>query len=315
MNRFEYVTPKSVKEATGLLGGTAAAKAGGTDLVARMKDRLDAPARLVNLLDLKELRGVTADDGGLKAGALVTLAELAAHPAARKWYAALAQAAAEAATPQVRNVATVGGNLCQRPRCWYFRAAEFHCLKKGGEKCFALDGENQYHAIFGGEKCPIVHPSNLGPALVALDGKVHVAGKEGARVVAAADFFASDDVARENTLKEGELVTAIEAPAGWRSAYVEVREKQSFDWPLVACALAVKGGDKVEAARVVLGAVAPRPWRSEAAEKALVGKSLKDEKAVAKAAEAAVEGAKPLRNNGYKPALVKAMVARAAGMI
>jgi xanthine dehydrogenase YagS FAD-binding subunit len=214
----------------------------------------------------------------------------------------VAQAAGEAATPQVRNVATVGGNLCQRSRCWYFRNADFSCLKKGGDTCPAIEGDNRYHAIFGEAKCPTVHASNLGPALVALEATVIVVGPGGARAMSSADFFATDDVKRENALKENEVVIAVEVPAGWKSAYVEVRERQSFDWPLVSVAVAVKDKD----ARVVLGAVAPRPWRVEAAERALAGGASGE-----KVAEAAIAGAKPLSHNAYKVELIKALVPRA----
>jgi xanthine dehydrogenase YagS FAD-binding subunit len=315
MNRFEFVSPKTAAEAVGLLGGGAVAKAGGTDLVARIKDRLLEPAKLVNLLNVADLKKLSADDGGLKCGALVTLSELAAHPSARKMYAALANAAGEAATPQIRNVATVGGNLCQRPRCWYYRSAEHSCVKKGGTGCPALDGENQYHAIFDNGKCAAVEASNLAPALIALEGKITIRGKGGEKTVGAEEFYAVDDVTKETILGENEVVTGIEAASGWKSAYLELRERQSFDWPLVAVAVAVKGAGKVEAARIVLGAVSPAPMRAAKAEKALVGAGLKDEAAIAKVAAAAVEGAKPLGRNGYKVTMLKAMVARAIAAV
>ncbi len=308
MNRFEYASPKTAAEAVGLLGEGAVAKAGGTDLVARMKDRLTSPAKLINLLNVKDLRTITSE-GALKAGALVTLAELAADAGAKKGFAALATAAGEAATPQIRNVATVGGNLCQRPRCWYYRNEEFDCLKRGGKTCPAQEGENQYHAIFATTPCCAVQTSNLAPALIALDGKITIRGKGGERAVTAAEFYAVDDVKRETILAENEIVTGIEAAAGWRSAYYEVRERQSFDWPLVSVAVAVKGDGKVTEARIVIGAVAPKPWRVEAAEKALVGASPKE--AAEKVAAAAVAGAKPLSKNGYKVTIAKAAVMRA----
>ncbi len=305
MNRFEYVSPKSVEEAVKLLapGSGALAKSGGTDLVARMKDRLAFPKTVVNLLGLA-LDRIEAGEKSIKVGALVTLAELAAHEKARKGWAALAQAAGEAATPQIRNVATVGGNLCQRPRCWYFRSPDFTCLKKGGEGCPAIEGDNRYHAAFGEAKCPCVHASNLGPALVAMDGVVHVVGSGGARAVPAPDFFATEDVKRENSLKDDEVVVAIEVPAGWKSAYLEVRERQSFDWPLASVVVAQKGED----ARVVLGAVSPAPWRSTVAERAWSGGG-------AKVAEAAVAMAKPMSGNAYKVEIVKALIPRAMEMM
>lgn len=293
MNRFEYVTPKSLEEAVKLLPAERAGtfvKAGGTDLVSLMKDRVLAPRRLVNLLGL-DLRSISAKDS-LAVGALVTLAELAASADVRAKAKALAEAAGEAATPQVRNMATVGGNLCQRPRCWYFRNDAFPCAKReGGSGCSAREGDNRYHAIFANEKCCAVHPSNLAPALLALEGSVHVVGPKGARSVLAEAFFdVKDDVLRENTLAPDEIVAGIEVPAGAKSVYLELRERQSFDWPLVSVAAASRNGKT----RLVLGAVAPRPWVCSGTD-----------------VEAILKAAKPLRDNGYKLSLVRTLVDRA----
>jgi xanthine dehydrogenase YagS FAD-binding subunit len=299
MKRFELVRAKSVSDAVKGTAAGATLKAGGIDIVLLMKDRIAEPARLVDL-QAPELRAIESG-ATLRIGALATLAEVASHADVQKLAAALATAAGDAATPQVRNMATVGGNLCQRPRCWYFRMAEFACLKKGGDGCPAILGENQYHAIFGEAKCPIVHPSNLGPALVALDAKIHVQGPKGARTLGAEEFFDTDDVTRENALAAGDVITAVEVAGGWKSVQVEVRERQSFDWPLAS--VAVARTDKVT--RVVFGAVAPRPWRIAAVEKAVAAGDMK------KACEAIAAAAKPLSKNGYKVQLLQALLPRA----
>jgi xanthine dehydrogenase YagS FAD-binding subunit len=321
MNRFEYALPTSPAEALALLRdgreGTLA-KAGGIDLLDLLKERIVAPSRLVNLLPLAELGAIRHQpDGSLALGPTVTLQRIADDAGIRARFAALAQAAGSAANPQIRNVATVGGNLCQRPRCWYFRHAEFVCLKKGGNTCFAREGESRYHAILGGGPSYIVHPSTMATALSALGASVRVA-KAGAaeREIPLDKFFAlpTVDEERENVLGPGELITAIRVPApstGGRSAYVVAKEREVYDWPLgeVAVALALRGAT-VERASVVLGAVAPIPWRAKGAEAALVGKRI-DEASAAAAGRAAVEGARPLAHNGYKVPLTTELVRRA----
>jgi xanthine dehydrogenase YagS FAD-binding subunit len=257
-------------------------------------------------------------DGGLRLGALARLSEVAAHPAVRARYAALAEAAAEAATPQIRNLGTVGGNLLQRPRCWYFRNPDIVCLKKGGRACYAVNGLNRYHAILGGGPSFIVHPSNLAPALIAFGASARLSGPGGERKVVLGQFFAlpSIDAMRENVLQPGEIVVEVTLPppapsAG--SAYLEVREKQSFDWPLVSVAAMLvvdPGSKKIHQANVVLGAVAPIPWRSREAEQVLSGAVL-DRARAASAAEAALKNARPLPHNAYKVAIARALVRRA----
>ncbi|HXU82708.1 MAG TPA: FAD binding domain-containing protein, partial [Polyangia bacterium] len=233
----------------------------------------------------------------------------------RKSHLALAQACGEAASPQIRNVATIGGNVLQRPRCWYFRQEAYHCLKKGGDACFAVGGENRYHVIFGGGPSYAPHPSNSAVPLVAYGASFVLEGEKGPRTVTAADFFQlpSKDVKRENQLQPGEVLTEIRVPAapGTVALFDELRERAAFDWPLVAVAVVLKkdAGGAIQEARVVLGAVAPIPWRSTRTEQALVGKRL-DEAAVAAAAKAAVIGAAPLSDNGYKVGLVQALVRR-----
>jgi len=316
MNAFEWVNATTVDEAIGQLGAASLLKAGGVDVLDRLKEGLDAPPRLVNIRTVKGLDRIEGDAAtGLRIGPLVTLAALDVHPVVRKSFVALADAAGHAATPQIRNMATAGGNLLQRPRCWYFRSRDFHCLKKGGDTCFSQHGENQYHAIFGNEICAIVHPSALGTALVALGGSVELASSRGKRIVLAEQFFLPPAAAleRENGLAEDELLTAIVVPplgASARSAYTKVGEKESFDWPIAEVAAVVeRSGANVSRASIVLGAAAPVPHRATAAEKLLAGKPLTRETARA-AARAAIEGATPLSENRYKLTLFENVVRR-----
>ncbi len=316
MKPFAYVNPKNEREAVAALGttrGRVLPIAGGMDLVALMKDYVAQPDRLVNVKVLDA--AIAASAGGLQIGAAVTLVELAEHPAVRGEYPALADAAAEVGTPQIRNAGTVGGNLAQRPRCWYFRNEEFDCLKKGGPRCFAVDGENQYHAILGGGPCHIVHPSSLAVPLVALGAKIRLASPSGSRDVEAGEFFVlpSQNLAQENVLAPNELVTHVIVPAarGQKNATYEVRFKQSHDWPLaMATAVLDLSAGKVRSARIVMGAVAPIPWRAEAAEAALIGKAI-DEATAAAAADAAVKDAQPMTENGYKVQIARTAVKRA----
>jgi len=314
---FAYVNAGGEKDAIAALvpeRGRVLPIAGGMDLLALMKDYIAQPDRLVNVkaLDRTIRRG---GDGSLRIGAAVTLTELAAHPEAARLYPALTEAAAEVGTPQIRNVGTVGGNLNQRPRCWYFRNEEFHCLKKGGSRCFAVDGENQYHAIFGDGPCHIVHPSSLAVPAIALDARFRVVGPAGEREVAAADYYVMPDrnLFGETVLAPNELLThlILPAPGGARTATYEVRFKQSHDWPLAMASVALSmNGQTVRAARIVMGAVAPIPWRSSAAEAALAGKRMSEEAAMA-AADAAVTGAKPMTGNAYKLQIARTAVKRA----
>ena len=248
-------------------------------------------------------------------GAAVTLADLVANADARKMYPALTEAAAEVGTPQIRNAGTVGGNLNQRPRCWYYRNEEFNCLKKGGSRCFAVDGENQYHAIFGGGPCHIVHPSSLAVPAIALDARFRIVGPTGEREVAAADYYQMPDknLMGETVLGPAEVLTHVilPAPGQTRNATYEVRFKQSHDWPLAMASVAISmQGQNVRAARIVMGAVAPVPWRSTPAETALTGKRLTEQVAM-EAADAAVAAAKPMSGNAYKVQIARTAVKRA----
>lgn len=321
MRDFEFVTPKGLREAGLLLvkhGERAALKAGGIDLVDLMKEGIASPSIVVNLLPLRTLESIE-DDGarGLTIGPLATLARVADDAKVAARYPLLAAALGEAATPQLRNVATIGGNLCQRPRCWYFRSAEFACLKKGGDTCFAVDGDNRYHAIFGDGPCHIVSPSSAGLALVALGGTITVLGASGEKQIDAEKFFTMPDadVSRENALRPGEIVSGVHVPApaaGTVSSYLKIREKESFDWPIAEAAVVLvkDGGGTVRSARVVLGAAAPVPWRAGEAEKKLVGRGV-TEPSAAEAADAAIAGAKPMSGNAYKVGLLREVVRRA----
>jgi xanthine dehydrogenase YagS FAD-binding subunit len=316
---FVYVNPANEKDAVAALksGGTALPLAGGMDLLARMKDYLQQPDRIVNVKNALESTAVRTPDGGMKIGAAMNIIDLLEHQDVGRMYPALVAAANEIGTPQIRNSGTVGGNINQRPRCWYFRNEEFVCFKKGGNKCFSPAGENQFHAIFGNNgPSHIVHPSNLAVPLVAYGARFRVIGPNGEREVPAAEYFTMptlQNVQKENVLADDELLTHVilPAPGNVKSGFYEVRYKQSHDWPMAFAAIvATMKGDTVASARVVLGAVAPVPWRSEDAERALVGKPLSEATATA-AAEAAVRAAQPLSRNGYKVQIAKTAVKRA----
>lgn len=313
--RFEWTNARSIDDAIGQLNEKSLVKAGGVDLMDRLKEGLDSPSRLVNIRSIPDLDYVKEESGWLHIGPMVTLTTLGEHPVIRQRYKVLSEAALNAATPHIRNMATVGGNLLQRPRCWYFRNEHFHCRRKGGEECFAQEGENEYHAIFDNEICAIVHPSAAACALTALGAKVQVKGSKGAREIALDDLFIrpETDVTREHVLNAGELLTDIRVPApsdSTRTAYTKVGHKESFDWPLVEVAVVLeRSNGVVSKASVVLGAAAPVPWRSTAAEKALTGKAL-NEQSAREAAAAAVQGATPLSQNAYKLPMFEAVVRR-----
>jgi xanthine dehydrogenase YagS FAD-binding subunit len=317
MNRFEWTNARTVDEAVAQLGGGAVIKAGGVDLLDRLKEGLEAPQRVVNIRNIPGLDTIRDDPKeGLRIGPMVTLARLASDPSVKRRYPALASAAGHAATPQIRNMATVGGNLLQRPRCWYFRSEHFQCRKKGGSRCFAIEGENQYHAVFDNGLCAIVHPSGTATALVALGAKVELAGPKGRREVKLEEFFVTpeEDVRRENSLAANEILTEIRVPAppaGSRSAYIKQREKESFDWPIAEVAVLLEcSGNTCTKSSIILGAAAPVPLRARGAEAALAGKPINQETARA-AAKMTVEGATPLSHNAYKLPVFEAVVRRA----
>ena len=313
MNRFGWTSAGTISEAAAATSITVAdamtaprdttggheisvVKAGGIDLLDLLKENLLAPTKVVSLRDVAELTVVAEQAGGLRIGSMVTLANAAVHPLVEQRYPALADALQNSASPQIRNVGTLGGNLLQRPRCWYFRAAEYHCLRKGGGHCFAISGENQYHAVFDNQSCAIVHPSTAATALVALGATLELANSEGvSRNILLEDFFVlpDQDVRRENDLKPQEILTAIllpALPAGLRMAHLKQGEKDSFDWPLadVAVALDLNCDGSCRSAAIILGAAAPVPHRAKTAEKILIGRPV-DDVSAREAARAALD--------------------------
>ncbi len=315
--RFSYIRVKSLEDAIRLLSEDGAClHAGGTDLLGCLWEHLFDATAVISISRLEPLRGITElPTGGLRIGALTTVAEIALSPIIKAKYSVLSQAAAEVASPQIRNQGTLGGNLCQKPRCWYYRG-EFNCLRKGGDRCFATDGENQYHCIFGGEGCYIVHPSDIAPALVALDASIQIAGPKGKRNAAIENFHMppSRDVTKETVLEPGEIVTDILLPApkkGLVSSYRKVRARRSWDFALAGIALSIVfTGNQVTECRIALSGVAPVPWRSKEAEAILTGNRLNPD-IVQKAAQAALKAAEPLSQNEYKIPLVNGLIEQA----
>src|SRR5215467_5679029 len=316
MQAFEYANPTTVQEAVGLLSakwGETDILAGGTDLLSLMKEHLHTPKRVVNIKSIKELEGIQKTADGIRIGAIVTMDELAKNADVKAAAKSLSDAAAAIPSPQIRHMGTVGGDLCQRPRCWYYRQG-FGLLAMKDGKSLVPTGANQYHAIFGGGPAYFVSASSLGPALVALGAKVKLASAKGTREVPVAKFFITpaNDTAREIVLQPNEILTEIVVPAtSMRTSTYEVRQKEALDWPLAAAAVALTmNGNTVTAAKVVLGHVAPTPWESAQAEAALKGKTITAATSEA-AGKAAVDNAKPLSQNAYKVTLAKVAVKRA----
>ncbi len=322
MKSFENIDVKSVKEAVGLLQKynnekkSAVVVGGGSEYLQLMKVRVATPDYLLNLKTIPGLSYIKEETSGFRIGALTTLTEIEEHKGVQEKLLFLSQAAGEAASPQIRNAGTVAGNLCQRPFCWYFRSASHNCLRKGGEVCYTVAGDSRYHAILGAGPSYIVHPSDLAPALVALDARIKIAGPAGEKTIPLEKFFVLPQVnyRRENILGPAEIVTEIQVPlpkAGSKGFYHKVRERQAWDHAIVSIATVVQsGGGAVRDARVVLGGVAPVPWRAPKAEEFLRGKKM-DEAAAQKAGEIALDGAKPLKDNVYKVGLAKSLVERA----
>jgi xanthine dehydrogenase YagS FAD-binding subunit len=320
MRAFTNVNARDVRHAAALVrqtrtaGRTAAIAGGGSDVLGMMKERLITPDVLVSLKSIKGLDSVKADNGRVTIGGLITLDALSRDPLVRRQFPVLAEAAADVATPQIRNVATLAGNVCQRPWCWYYRNG-FRCFKNGGSTCYSIAGENQFHAIFGGGPSYIVHPSDTAPALVALEATFRIVGPAGERVVPAADFFTlpGTNPAHENVLKEDEVLASVAVPvasAGVRSTYHKIMDREAWTHAVVSAAVVLHLDKNVcTRARVVLGGVAPIPWRLPAVEALLAGQRLTPHLA-ARAGEAAVAGARPLAKNAYKIPLTQAMVKR-----
>ena len=279
MRRFQVAFPKTVAGAVEMSGedfDETKLLAGGTDLLAEIKDQTQFPDMLVNLKSIPGLKEIKVTDRGIEIGALVTLHELGNHAEIKRGWPALAQAISHAASPQIRNVGTIGGNLCQRVRCWYYRHDEYPCLKKGGQICYAQQGENEYHSVFGNRVCAAPHPSSTAPVLIAYDAKIEIHGPSGTRTIDLEEFFKTPevDVTKENILEANEVVTKIthdRANTSPNSAYCEAREREAFDWSLCGATVNLQmKGDKVQRARVVLSAIAPTPVRRKDLEKILV---------------------------------------------
>jgi xanthine dehydrogenase YagS FAD-binding subunit len=323
MKAFTNASPTDLRQAARLAGQarsreqSVAFAAGGSDLLGMMKDRLVTPDTVVSLRAVKGADTIVSDAHGTTIGGLATIDAIGRHAGIRRDYAVLAEAAETIATPQIRNVATLAGNVCQRPWCWYYRNG-FNCLKAGGSVCYSVAGENQFHAIFGGGPSYIVHPSDAAPALVALDATFRIVGPAGERTVPAADFFTlpSRNPSRENVLADDELLAAVTLPrpaAGARSTYQKVMDREAWTHAIVSAAIVIDA-DAADPtvcrdARVVLGGVAPIPWRLPDVERLLRGQRLTPELAAA-AGEAAIAGARPLAKNGYKVPMARALVAR-----
>jgi xanthine dehydrogenase YagS FAD-binding subunit len=314
MQAFEYARPATVEQAVKLLAAEGSVVlAGGSDLLALMKDDVESPRRVVAIGGIAALRGVRVDGSGLRIGALATIDELASHPEVRRQYRVVAESAGHVAGPQIRNVGTVAGNLCQRPRCWYFRNG-FGLVPVAK----VVEGDNRYHAIFY-ENDPypayFVHPSTLAPLLIALGAQLRLVGPRGERRIDLESFYRAPQAPgeREHALLQGELVTEVLVPplAGRLAWSYEVRQRQTLDWSLATAAVVLDApAGKVASAGIVLGQVAPVPWRARAAEELLRGKQV-DAALAAAAGEAAVQGARPLSRNRYKVQLARVAVKRA----
>jgi len=320
MRAFEYVRPESMRETLALLeqeGGRSRVLAGGTDLLPLMKAGIAAPERL---LDIKRLEGLSREieetPQGVELGALASLAAIETHESIQQRYTLLSEAAAVAATPQLRNMATLGGNLLQRPRCWYFRLPHVHCWLKGGDTCPAADGQNQLHALFGGGPCYAVHPSDLAPALLALEAEVRLGGIAGELAMPLAEFFVlpEDTLRQEVSVADDELLLSVHLPPlseGTRSTYLKAMDRKAWSFALVGVAAVLRmEGARVADARLVLSGVAPIPWRATAAEQVLMEGDMSEERATL-AAEQALTEAAPLAHNGYKIPLAKHLIRRA----
>jgi xanthine dehydrogenase YagS FAD-binding subunit len=317
---FQLFQPASVDEALDLLdarGPEAWVLAGGMDSFDWLKDRTKRTSAVIDLSQVAELQGIRESAGGLEIGAMTTLTEVAEHASVRERFSVLAEAAELVASPQIRHQGTLGGNVSQDARCWYYRRG-WHCYRAGGNICYAdtPTAVNREHAILQADRCVAVSPSDTAPALIALDAQMVIRRKGAERVVAAADYFRGPDIdiTRMTVLEPGELLTAIRIPATWAGArfyFEKVRDRQVWDFPLVNVASAIKAdGGRILEARIAVGAVAARPLRLRAVEQAIAGKPMNDETA-AMAGEMAIEGAVALRHNAYKVPLMRNLVRRA----
>ena len=323
MKSFKLAEPKTVEQVTSFLAkekGKAFLMAGGTDLLAEIKEELLEPEIVVDLRSIPNLSYIRKEKDGVHIGAMTALAELASDPIIKMEYRGLHEAAQSVGSPQLRNMGTVGGNLCQRPRCWYYRDPQLVCRKKGGSTCFAFQGRNKYHAIFGGGLCYIVHPSDLAPALLSLDAEILIASSRGEKSLPLLDFYTlpSVNVQRENTLAADEVLREIRIPLAKKNektTYLKFKERGAWDFAVVSAA--VKGtlqGAGFSDIRIVLGGVAPVPWRLKKAEDSLKGKKV-TEALLKQVAQEALQEAKPLKENEYKKDLVEVILSRAVASL
>jgi xanthine dehydrogenase YagS FAD-binding subunit len=318
MRPFSHANAADAEQAVAALGPLVRPIAGGIDLLHLMKAGIEAPQQLVNLKTAESLSGVKEGSDGLRVGALTPLSKLADHRtvSTKPELVCLREALNQTASPQIRHMATLGGNLLQRPRCWYYRNRLTHCWLKGGPRCFAVRGENKYHAVLGRGACQAVNPSDAAVSLAALGALVTVAAPGGSRTIPLLDLYRAPtrDARSQTTLGMNEVLTEVVVPAhsaGCRSAFVKVSERSAWDFALVSVAVVLDWeSDLVRRARVVLGGVAPMPWRVRPAEAALVGQAL-DPDAIARSAEAAIEGARPLEHNAYKLDIIQGALRQA----
>ena len=317
MNSFKYLQPKSLQDAGSLMqqNKNALLFAGGTDALGLIKNNIISPENLVNLKQIKGLNEIKYTPGKeIKIGALVNLVDIAAHPVITEKFTVLAEAANSIASPQFRNVATIGGNICQRPRCFYFRG-DFHCIRKGGDLCYAAAGENKYHCIVGGDPCYIIHPSDSAVALLALDAKFSIYSDKKLKLVSAWDFFIlpSVDPTRENILKPGEILESVVIPEpdkGSKSRYIKFMEREVFDFAVVSVAAVIKKSEgKIAKGSIAFGGVAPKPWHIDALNKSLTGLSTEEEN-ITEFSKKTFTDASPLEKNGYKIPLVRNLLKR-----
>ena len=319
MTDFEFIKPKTFKEAENILlkeSGSAMPYSGGTDLLGLIKDKILKPQKLVDLKSVKGNEGIEfIESGGLKIGAMVRIAEIAESEIIKSRFPILSEAANEVTSPQIRNMGTLGGNLCQRPRCFYFRG-DFDCIRKGGNTCYAYDGNNKYHCIIGGGPCYIVHPSDIAVALLALDAKAVIYSKGEMKDVPLSEFFIlpDEDYLHENILKSGEIITGViipEAHPGTKSSYMKIKERGAWDFAIVSIGAVIEtNGKKIKQGRIVFGGVAPKPWIDEDLNKTLAGMELTDS-VIEFAAANALMDAEPLHMNNYKIILTRNLIKKA----
>lgn len=308
MNNFTYLQPETLEEASQLLreeGIQTLPYAGGIDALDLLKTDIINPNRVINLKKIPNMNKIEyTSSKGLCVGALITIAKLAEHKLIKEKYTVISQAAQEIASPQLRNVGTIGGNICQRPRCYYFRE-EFDCIRKGGDNCYAYQGYNKLHCIVGGGPCYIVHPSDMAVALLALDAKVVIFGNGKFRTIPVEDFFVlpEQDYKHENILKIGEIITEFQIPdlpINTKSGYLKFKERSAWDFAIVSAAAAIqKSGNMIQSGRVAMGGVAPIPWQEEVLNQKLTGLSTV-ESSISQWSRNALKNAEPLAMNRYK---------------